>query len=364
MSARARLLAAAMAMAPLAFALPASAQQVRVGDRRPRGLESIPITTTQDPVPWSPTRLEGVAPDPAVTALVRDLDARDFAVRAKATTALHQPAVPDEQLYVHLARGGLSAEAHARLLQVARSRLLNAPRGALGIQMASRVEETDGVTVTALVPNMPAQKVLRPGDRIVRIDGHPIRVAQQLTAVVQLRRPGDRVKVLVMRGERDELGRVKGGPDGRPVETPVEVELELGSREDLDRFGDGGVDVPQIDGGRDRLATLLSQAFPGPVLTLPVEPVAGETPDVDSHPDIAQLKELVEHPEQLQGGAGMRAMLRARLSALEAAARIPGLSPAEQAWLQAVADRFRALIPPELRPDAPAEPAAREPREQ
>ena len=96
MSARARLLAAAMAMAPLAFALPASAQQVRVGDRRPRGLESIPITTTQDPVPWSPTRLEGVAPDPAVTALVRDLDARDFAVRAKATTALHQPAVPDE----------------------------------------------------------------------------------------------------------------------------------------------------------------------------------------------------------------------------------------------------------------------------
>ncbi len=32
------------------------------------------------------------------------------------------------------------------------------------------------------------------------------------------------------------LGRIKGGPDGKPVETPVEVELELGSREDLDRF--------------------------------------------------------------------------------------------------------------------------------
>ena len=337
---------------------------VRQDDQLLGRLVTMSPTATQEPMPWEGNALAGVAPDAAVTALVRALDSADWSERARATTALLDRAVPDEQVWVHLSRGGLSPEAHARLLHVGQQRILHAARGALGIQMASQFESTDGVVVTALIPGMPAQKVLKPGDRIVSIEGQRIQVSAQLTAVVQARRPGDRIRVIVMRGERDELGRVKGGPDGRPLETRVDVDLELGSREDLDRLGDGGMvnDAPMIDAQNRVRAARLADAFPVPTVTPRVEAVAGEQPDVESHEDIRWIKEQLAAVDRTQFSAGLRALLRARLSALEAAARAPGLEAHEQAWLQAVADRFRELIPPALRdPPAgiPAAPAAR-----
>ncbi|MEY4809891.1 MAG: hypothetical protein RI986_229, partial [Planctomycetota bacterium] len=131
------------------------------GGRIDRGSASINETP-----PWSAARMNGVVADPAVTAMVRALGATDFAQRDAATTALRDAKVPDEQIWIHLLStpGGLTYEAHARLLDIGYTRIKDAPRGALGIQMAPRMGETDGVTVTALIPNMPAQKVLRAGD--------------------------------------------------------------------------------------------------------------------------------------------------------------------------------------------------------
>ena len=308
--------------------------------------------------PWSPPKLQGVAPDPRVSDLVRALGDPDFATRERATAALLDiQKVPDEQVWIHLsgAAGELPFEAHARLLEVARSRILDAPRGALGIQMAARFADTDGVTVTGLIPNMPAQKVLKPGDRIVQLDGRQITVSQQLSAVVQNKRPGDRIAVVVMRGERDELGRVKGGADGKPVERRIEIEMEVGSRADLEKFGDGGMDTGN-DTTRDRLAERLLLDFPAPVRVMRTERLPGEPLDVESHPDIIQLRQQLASSDGLGAGAGIRAVLRARLSALEAAARAPGLDEGERAWFKAVADRYRELIPEELRPESPDAP--------
>ena len=314
------------------------------------------MTTMADEVPpWSPPKLQGVAPDRRVSDLVRALGDPDFAARERATAALLDiQKVPDEQVWIHLsgAAGELPFEAHARLLEVARSRILDAPRGALGIQMAARFADTDGVTVTGLIPNMPAQKVLKPGDRIVQLDGKQITVSQQLSAVVQNKRPGDRIAVVVMRGERDELGRVKGGADGKPVERRVEIEMEVGSRADLEKFGDGGMDTGN-DSTRDRLAERLLLDFPAPVRVMRTERLPGEPLDVESHPDIMQLRQQLASSDGLGAGAGIRAVLRARLSALEAAARAPGLDEGERAWFKAVADRYRELIPEELRPESP-----------
>ena len=313
------------------------------------------VTVIDEAPPWSPPKLQGVVPDKRVTDLVRALGNLDFAAREAATAALRDPGkVPDEQVWLHLsgAAGELPYEAHARLLEVARSRILDAPRGALGIQMAARGVDVDGVTVTGLIPNMPAQKVLKPGDRIVQLDGKQILVSQQLSAVVQNKRPGDRIGVVVMRGERDELGRVKGGPDGRPVEQRIELEIEVGSRADLERFGDGGMDITS-DSTRDRLAERLSQDFPAPVRIMRTERVPGEPLDVESHPDIVQLRQQLASPDGLDAGAGIRAVLRARLASLEAASRAPGLDEGERAWFKAVADRYRELIPEVLRPESP-----------
>jgi hypothetical protein len=310
-----------------------------------------------EPAPWAPEKLRGIAADPQVTALVRSLGADGFAERDAATARLRSPAVPDVQVWIHLAgaAGPLPYEAQARLLEIARSRIVDAPHGALGIQMAGRFAEADGVVVTALIPNMPAKKVLKPGDRIVELDGHPIQVSQQLSAIIQGKRPGDRVHAVVMRGERDELGRVKGGPDGRPAEKRIEFELEVGSRADLEKFGDGGgMDMPVSDSAREHQAQRLADAFRVPVRTVPSVRVAGEPIDVDAHPDIVQLKEQLARPEGLGVGVGIRAVLRARLTALEAAARAPGLTDDERKWFEAVAERYRELIPEELRPEAPA----------
>ena len=313
------------------------------------------VTVIDEAPPWSPPKLQGVVPDKRVTDLVRALGNLDFAAREAATAALRDPGnVPDEQVWLHLsgAAGELPYEAHARLLEVARSRILDAPRGALGIQMAARGVDVDGVTVTGLIPNMPAQKVLKPGDRIVQLDGKQILVSQQLSAVVQNKRPGDRIGVVVMRGERDELGRVKGGPDGRPVEQRIELEIEVGSRADLERFGDVGMDITS-DSTRDRLAERLSQDFPAPVRIMRTERLPGEPLDVESHPDIVQLRQQLASPDGLDAGAGIRAVLRARLASLEAASRAPGLDEGERAWFKAVADRYRELIPEVLRPESP-----------
>jgi hypothetical protein len=329
------------------------------GGRIDRGATSI-----NEAPPWSAARMNGVVADPAVTAMVRDLGATDFAQRDAATTALRDAKVPDEQIWIHLLStpGGLSYEAHARLLDIGYARIKDAPRGALGIQMAPRMGENDGVTVTALIPNMPAQKVLRPGDRIVELDGKPIQVSTQLSAIVQTKRPGERIALVVMRGQRDAAGRVVGGPDGRPVETRHELEIEVGSRADLEKFGDGGIDAPLFDSGRNQMSQLLLETFPAPVRMIRMERVPGELIAVDSHPDIIQLQAQLARPDGLGLGAGVRSVLRARLDSLEASARAPGLTDNERAWFQAVAERYRELIPDEIRPESTTVPQSKSAR--
>ena len=329
------------------------------GGRIDRGAASI-----DEAPPWSAARMNGVVADPAVTSMVRALGATDFAQRDAATTALRDAKVPDEQIWIHLLStpGGLSYEAHARLLDIGYARIKDAPRGALGIQMAPRMGENDGVTVTALIPNMPAQKVLRPGDRIVELDGKPIQVSTQLSAIVQTKRPGERIALVVMRGQRDAVGRVVGGPDGRPVETRHELEIEVGSRADLEKFGGGGMDAPIFDGGRNQMSELLLATFPAPVRMMRMERVPGELIAVDSHPEIVRLQAQLARPDGLGLGAGGRAGLRAQLDSLEASARAPGLTDNERAWFQAVVERYRELIPEDLRPESTSVPKSKSAR--
>lgn len=296
-------------------------------------------------IPWSPERLAAVVPDPAVLALVADLGSGDPARRDAASAALRDPRIPDDQLWLQLARPAapLGNEAHLRLLDAARSRIVDAPRGALGIQMAGRFGEMNGVTVTGLIPNMPARRVLRPGDRIIELDGQAVNDSARLSEVVQAHRPGDRIRAVLMRGERDELGRVRGGPDGRPLETRVEVELEVGSRDDLERFGDRMMASPREDAGRERLASELERSFPPPVRMVEAARLAGEAPDVDGHPYIAELREALRSGD---GGAGIdpASVLSQRLEHLRGMARAPGLSQAEREWFDAAARRYEELL--------------------
>jgi hypothetical protein len=158
---------------------------------------------------------------------------------------------------------------------------------------------------------------------------------------------------------------VKGGPDGKPLETRVDLQVELGSREDLDRLGDGNAinDAPAVEAQARLRALRLAEDFPVPVAVLPVQALAGERPDVDSHPDIVRLKETLANAERTGFSRGLGPILQAQLRQLEAQARVPTLEPAELEWWEAVVERFRELMPAELREQPPAGAAPRsEPR--
>jgi hypothetical protein len=299
-------------------------------------------------LPWDDESLAGVVPDPRIAALVADLGSEDLAGRERATTALRDLGIPDEQVWLQLARPAapLGPEAHARLLEVARSRIVDAPRGALGIQMAGRMGVGDGggVTVTGLIPNMPARKVLRAGDRIVLLDGRPVRGSQDLSEIVQMKRPGDRIRVTVMRGERDELGRVRGGPDGRPVEARLELEMEVGSRADLERFGDPGMDMIRAGSAREQMALALVRSFPAPVRVADPAWLEGEPRNVDAHPDIVALRDAVMRADPSDPVDPGSVVWRARLERLRALSRAPGLTDGERAWFDAAATRLEELL--------------------
>jgi PDZ domain-containing protein len=65
--------------------------------------------------------------------------------------------------------------------------------------MRVRVEPT-AVAVFDLVPHSPAAKVLRPGDRVLRVGDTPVDTLRGLQAAVESHPPGSRVRLLVARG--------------------------------------------------------------------------------------------------------------------------------------------------------------------
>lgn len=83
----------------------------------------------------------------------------------------------------------------------------------IGLQMAHltpeiarqlRAETDAGVLVIEVVPGGPAQQAgMRPGDVIVSVDGEPVDSVEAFLGALRARRPGDRLKVEVIRdGER------------------------------------------------------------------------------------------------------------------------------------------------------------------
>jgi S1-C subfamily serine protease len=78
-------------------------------------------------------------------------------------------------------------------------------RAYLGVSSAQAPD--GGAAIGAVVPGSPAARAgLREGDRIVEIAGQPVRDPDDVSAVVNARRPGDEVRVAVERdGERRTL---------------------------------------------------------------------------------------------------------------------------------------------------------------
>jgi hypothetical protein len=307
-------------------------------------------------VPWAPERLAAVVPDPAFDALVDRLSSPRADERDAATAALRAPSVPIERILRRLSDGGLATEAHLRLMSVARTRILTMPRGALGIQMnamARRMGEAEGVIVTQVYEEFPASRVLKPGDRIVEIDGRPTPDSSHLTVIIQMKQPGDTVPAVVMRGERDADGRVIADGNGAPLERRVELVVEVGSRDVLDRVEPGRLGMMTSEDVRIGLADRLDGMFPLPSeRAAAAVPVPGEVPCTDTHPFLAEV--LGE--EERSGRRCDPALLVSRADFVDRQAAAPGLGAAEREWFRAVSARLRELAARDAGADAPRDP--------
>lgn len=188
-------------------------------------------------------QLKNVQIDPALRALVQQLEDPSFEVREQATRKLVEMAPDKMQLYAMLAPSSdLSPEQRYRLLAALREYLLNSPRGAVGISMEPVMQMMGGpieIRVTDLLPGLPAERVLKIDDRITHVDDQPLFANDDLQFRVQCKRPGDKVTLTIKRPRPDANAADAGRDANRPVHfDTLRVELELGSAELLREFNE------------------------------------------------------------------------------------------------------------------------------
>lgn len=184
------------------------------------------------PIP-DDAELAKVRVDPELVRLARELDGEHYPERAAARVAIEARKPTPDELMALLLRKDLGVESRHVLVAILRDRIMNAPRGALGIRMEGFGAAGGGVRISGLVAGMPAERVLKVGDLVREINGAALRDRNDLVQFVQGLPPGAPVKVKVLRTKRDEAGKAVVGPDGAEVADELVFDFRLGSTEQL-----------------------------------------------------------------------------------------------------------------------------------
>ena len=222
------------------------------------------------------------------------------------------------------------------------------PRGAVGIRMNTNFNQ-QGVLVTAVIPGLPAEKFLKAGDLIVAIDGAQVENSEDLIAIVQSRKPGDRLSFVVARPKRNPRGMDELGADGRPVTELLEFVIPLGSVAELDANGSVATST-RLDEVRKRKIRLVQEAFgPKPVRVRTPSVIIAEAPFIgrspDTHPSIIWLLSRKEIADA--GGDpysdGFEKRAAKYLQDMKAAITDDDRTDAEQRWHRRSLERFTSL---------------------
>lgn len=224
--------------------------------------------------------------DPAVKTaaaplelIIEQMGSESFAVREFASRTLIESDVSDQEIRNVLEQQSLGQEQYHRLLSGLRYRMINAPRGALGIRMSFRNNGNGPgglggrVLVTDLLDDLPAREVLVLGDAIVRLDGLRPKSTSDLILHVQSKRPGDSVRLDVERPVVDEQGQEILDEDGNRQIEYFEVDVILGSADLLEdnsrrltqTRGGNVIDIALLARIEERLAEI---SYPRPVVPL------------------------------------------------------------------------------------------------
>lgn len=183
--------------------------------------------------------VESARCDEAVHEAIRALGAPSFAERELASAALRSSPLTSAQILAGLRHAEWmptwDAETRARALAVILDRILLAPRGALGVSMdPATIGNRPGVTIQEVIEGLPAEGVLREGDRLFEIDGAAVTSNEECIDAIQSHRPGEAIRVKVGRPKRGANGRALVDPAGLPLEEILEFTMELGRDDQLD----------------------------------------------------------------------------------------------------------------------------------
>lgn len=283
----------------------------------------------------SDDELSRVEVPPELVRLARALDAGTYAERAAARTAVIDRKASPNELMALLLRKDLSPEARHVLVAVLEDRIMNAPRGALGIRMEGLGEPGGGVRVSGLVAGMPAERVLQPGDIVLHVNGSDLADRSDLVRAVQSLPPGTEVKMKVRRAKRDPQGKPVVGADGREENEDIAVVVRLGSTDDLER---GDPQQPQGMGVMNALtleravtATEAKRRFtPAPAEV----PFPGRAKAADPAPlvTVESLRRTLMEAQLAGGDAELVAMFRMRLDKIATQLELSRDPAGREAW--------------------------------
>ena len=97
-----------------------------------------------------------------------------------------------------------------------------------------------GAEILSVQDDLPASPLLKPGDVLTQVDDRPVRAAADAVAGIRARRPGDTVRLRIVRGDAppvDVPAELAEGPEGRPllgvrmgdkIKLPFEIDIESG----------------------------------------------------------------------------------------------------------------------------------------
>ena len=290
--------------------------------------------------------------EPAAT-LIAQLASTAYAERRSASERLLSTEVPIEDLLAALAKAELSPEQHHRLLAIAFDRIVNAPRGALGIQMNPARAGEGGVRITRVIPGFPAEKHLQVDDLVVAIDGRAVRDVSDLRMIVQGQPPGTAVRVEAIRAERDERGKPKLDGAGAPMTKRIDVRVPLGSKRELDNAepANAGFGIDPLDTARQEVGRALLRRFPAKVLNVRLPDDAKveadfAARDVEQHEYVDRLRrELLDaRNQQRPVAAHTLGWFRAQMRTMRTMSEDSMLSDAERGWHARVAKRLEEMI--------------------
>lgn len=142
------------------------------------------------------TEITSTQVDAQVKQIVAQLDSISFDEREEAALLLVSQSIDRRQICKVLSGNDLSLEQRHRLIDWLRNDLLTTPHAAIGIRVRST---SNIIVIDALIEDLPAIEVLKPGDQIIKLNGLPLMHWTQFLQSISSRKPGDMVKITVKR---------------------------------------------------------------------------------------------------------------------------------------------------------------------